>query len=89
LRARRPACSTRHPGGRIVVTLATDFADICRYDPTRSPGVIVLRPGDLPIQASLECLTGAIRALAVELTAGTLWIVEPQRLRIRDFSSGD
>lgn len=74
--------------GRILVTLDTDFADIRRYDPARSPGVIVLRPRDQSIRACLECLAGAIRALAVERITGTLWIVEPQRLRIRDFPSG-
>jgi predicted nuclease of predicted toxin-antitoxin system len=74
--------------GRILITLDTDFADIRRYDPTESPGVIVLRPHDQSIQACLECLGGAIRALAAERIAGTLWIVEPQRMRIRDFPSG-
>ena len=29
---------------RILVTLDMDFADTRRYDPSRSPGVIVLRP---------------------------------------------
>lgn len=71
--------------GRILVTLDTDFADIRRYDPARSPGVIVLRPRDQSIQATLQCLDSAIRALAVERITSALWIVEPERLRIRDF----
>lgn len=71
--------------GRILVTLDTDFADIRRYDPARSPGVVVLRPRDQSIPALLECLDAAIRALAVERIASALWIVEPERLRIRDF----
>lgn len=62
---------------RILVTLDSDFADIRRYDPGRSPGVIVLRPTSQSIQACLECLHAAIRALAVERIAGSLWIVEP------------
>jgi predicted nuclease of predicted toxin-antitoxin system len=70
---------------RILVTLDTDFADIRRYDPARSPGVIVLRPHDQSVQALLECLDAAIRALAFERIAHALWIVEPERLRIRDF----
>lgn len=74
--------------GRILVTLDSDFADIRRYDPVRSPGVIVLRPRDQSIQACLECLRAAARALGVERIAGTLWIVEPQRVRIRDHPSG-
>ena len=70
---------------RILVTLDSDFADIRRYDPGRSPGVIVLRPRDQSIKASLECLDAAIRGLTVERIANALWIVEPERLRIRDF----
>lgn len=70
--------------GRILVTLDSDFADVRRCDPVRSPGVIVLWPRDQSIQSCLECLRAAIRALGVERITGTLWIVEPQRIRIRD-----
>jgi predicted nuclease of predicted toxin-antitoxin system len=70
--------------GRILITLDLDFADTRRYDPARSPGVIVLRPPNQSIAASLQCLRGAIRALAVERITGTLWIVELDRVRIRD-----
>ena len=69
---------------RILITLDTDFADIRRYDPGRSPGVIVLRPHDQSIRACIECLEGAVRALTVERIEASLWIVEPQRIRIRD-----
>ena len=69
---------------RILVTLDTDFADTRRYDPGRSPGVIVLRPTSQSIGAIVQCLDGAIRALASERIEGTLWIVEAERLRIRD-----
>lgn len=74
--------------GRILVTLDLDFADTRRYDPGRSPGVIVLRPASQSIAAIVQCLDGAIRALAREQIAGTLWIVEPERLRIRDHARG-
>ena len=69
---------------RILVTLDTDFADTRRYNPARSPGVIVLRPRDQSIRATIECLEGAARALATERIQATLWLVEPERLRIRD-----
>ena len=72
---------------RILVTLDTDFADTRRYDPGDSPGVIVLRPPDQSIRACIDCLDGAIRALAVERIVESLWIVEPQRIRIRDHSA--
>jgi predicted nuclease of predicted toxin-antitoxin system len=74
--------------GRILVTLDLDFADTRRYAPERSPGVIVLRPENQSIQACLACLEGAVRALAVEPIRASLWIVEPERIRIRDHSSG-
>jgi predicted nuclease of predicted toxin-antitoxin system len=73
---------------RILVTLDSDFADTRRYDPARSPGVIVLRPPDQSIRACLQCLDGAIRALATERIQASLWIVEPQRVRIRDHPTG-
>lgn len=73
---------------RILVTLDTDFADTRRYDPAKSPGVIVLRPGTQAIQSCLECLDVAIRALKAETIEASLWIVEPQRLRIRDHPTG-
>lgn len=73
---------------RILITLDADFADIRRYDPARSPGVIVLRPRDHSIRSCLDCLDGAIRALARERIHASLWIVEPQRLRIRDHPTG-
>ncbi|HLA13741.1 MAG TPA: DUF5615 family PIN-like protein [Gemmatimonadaceae bacterium] len=73
---------------RILVTLDTDFADTRRYDPARSPGVIVLRPTDQSVKACMKCLEGAIRALATEPITSSLWIVEPERLRIRNHPTG-
>ena len=73
---------------RILVTLDTDFADTRRYDPGASSGVIVLRPHDQSIRAVLSCLDGAIRALATERIESALWIVEPDRLRIRNHPTG-
>ncbi len=69
---------------RILVTLDTDFADTRRYDPGRSPGVIVLRPPSQSVKAIIACLDGAIRALGSERIEGALWIVEAERLRIRN-----
>lgn len=73
---------------RILVTLDTDFADTRRYDPAKSPGVIVLRPHNQSMRAVLACLDGAIRALASERIEESLWIVEPDRLRIRNHPRG-
>jgi len=73
---------------RILVTLDTDFADTRRYDPARSPGVIVLRPTNQSIQSCLGCLDVAVRALKTETIEASLWIVEPERVRIRDYPTG-
>jgi predicted nuclease of predicted toxin-antitoxin system len=73
---------------RVLITLDLDFADTRRYDPVRSPGVIVLRPVDQSIQACLSCLAGATKALATERIEASLWIVEANRIRIRDHPSG-
>lgn len=69
---------------RVLITLDKDFADTRRYNPGASPGVIVLRPPNQSIVGTLQCLDGAIRALAALPIRATLWIVEPERLRIRD-----
>lgn len=74
--------------GRVLVTLDLDFADTRRYDPARSPGVIVLRPSDQSIAACLWCVDGAIRLLATMPIAQSLWIVETERVRIRDYPTG-
>ena len=73
---------------RVLVTLDTDFADTRRYNPAKSPGVIVLRPGDQSITSCLRCVDGAIRLLVVQRIARSLWIVEPDRVRIRDHPTG-
>ena len=73
---------------RILITLDTDFADTRRYNPERSPGVIVLRPVNQSIRSILACLDDAIRALAAERIEASLWVVEPGRVRIRDHPTG-
>lgn len=39
---------------------------------------------DQSIRSIVTCLDSAVRALATERIHATLWIVEPERLRIRD-----
>ena len=73
---------------RVLLTLDMDFTDTRRYDPSRSPGVIVLRPHDQSIRSVLQCLEAAVRALSVQRVRAALWIVEPERLRIRDHPTG-
>ena len=67
---------------RTLVTLDLDFANVLRYAPEASGGLVVFRgPDDL--LPTLRILTETlIRALAKASPAGQLWIVEPA-------SSGD
>jgi predicted nuclease of predicted toxin-antitoxin system len=79
------ACETED---RVLITLDMDFADVRRYDPGKSPGVIVLRPHNQSIRSVLVCLEAAVRVLSVRPVRASLWIVEPERLRIRDHPTG-
>ena len=73
---------------RVLITLDTDFADTRRYNPARSRGVVVLRPVNQSVGSIMQCLEAAIRALSMEPVTGALWIVEPERLRIRNHPTG-
>jgi predicted nuclease of predicted toxin-antitoxin system len=76
----RDACERE---SRILITLDTDFADVRGLHQATSPGVILLRPRDQSIQATLACLRGALRLLAVESPHGALWVVDAERVRVR------
>ncbi|MBI4603753.1 MAG: DUF5615 family PIN-like protein [Planctomycetes bacterium] len=68
---------------RGLVTLDLDFANPFRFQPSRYPGIAVLR---LPRKPSKEDLLFAVRTLAAALTreslAGRLWIIEVGRVRV-------
>lgn len=69
---------------RALITLDLDFSNILIYPPGEHPGIVVFR---LPDQAHVT-LEAAVRRvvdlLPQERLAGTLWIVEERRIRIRD-----
>lgn len=68
---------------RILITADLDLSDIRHYPPAQSPGYMVLRLPRQSKQALLDLLAKAIPMLAVRPINGRLWIVEPDRLRIR------
>jgi len=72
---------------RILVTLDLDFANVLRYPPEASGGIVVFRgPDDL--LPTLRILTETlIGALAKAGPGGQLWIVEPGRVRIHESQS--
>lgn len=68
---------------RILITADLDLSDIRRYPPSQTPGYMVLRLPRQSKQALLDLLAKAIPMLTVHPINGRLWIVEPDRLRIR------
>lgn len=75
------ACRTE---GRILVTLDLDFADIRTYPPNDHRGIWILRPHRQTIGNIVELLRGALKLLASEAYEARLWVVEKERVRIRE-----
>ena len=69
---------------RILVTFDLDFSDIRRYPPASHKGIWVLRPHTQSIENTLALLRGALVVLQPEPARGRLWIIEPERVRIRE-----
>ena len=70
--------------GRVLVTLDLDFADIRAYPPEKYPGIIVMRLRQQDKPYVLSITSRWIKALATETIEGRLWIVDDQRIRIRE-----
>ena len=69
---------------RIRVTFDLDFSDIRVYPPASHAGIWVLRPHTQSVENTLALLRSALLVLATEPTRGRLWIIEPERVRIRE-----
>jgi predicted nuclease of predicted toxin-antitoxin system len=67
---------------RILITLDLDFADPLRFPPAGGPGIMVLRPQRNTLSMIREILTAVLPALEHDRIEGTLWIVEPGRVRV-------
>lgn len=70
-------------GGRVLVTLDLDFADIRAYPPQQYPGLIVLRVRQQDKRQLIQVLQRVIPTLKQEPVQGRLWIIEERRIRIR------
>ena len=68
---------------RILVTLDTDFGNIKAFPPTEYPGLIVIRSKDQSKPVVLQLIKSFLTALEKESVENKLWVVEPNRLRIR------
>lgn len=70
--------------GRIVVTLDLDFADIRAYPPDQSPGFVVFRLARQDKPYVLLVAGRLIELLRTESPECKLWVVEEDRVRVRD-----
>ena len=82
-------CSDRHlydvccHEERTLLTFDLDFADITRFSPDRSSGIIVLRVPRRPtFQLIEQMLRRFLSVAATTPTKGQLWVVEETRIRI-------
>jgi len=69
---------------RVLITLDTDFADICNYPPQKLPGIMVLRLRRYDKNHILKVVQRLILLLSVKPLKSRLWIVEDTRVRIRE-----
>ncbi|MBA7606195.1 hypothetical protein ES703_13343 [subsurface metagenome] len=70
--------------GRALITLDTDFANIRNYPPQKFPGLIVLHLYRQDKPHVLEIIRRLVETLSAEQLDRRLWIVEEDRLRIRE-----
>jgi len=74
------ACASE---GRALITLDRDFGQVTRFPPERSVGVIVLEVGPrASVPSILDRLRDFLAVLETRSVVGSLWIVEPGRVRI-------
>ena len=69
---------------RVLVTLDAGFADIRAYPPSDCPGLIVLRLDRQDKETVLRVISRLRDLLERERIAERLWIVDEQRVRIRE-----
>jgi predicted nuclease of predicted toxin-antitoxin system len=68
---------------RILITLNFDFADIIAYPPQTYPGIIVIRAKSQNKSQIQLLITKLLTLFQDNDPAGSLWIVEEDRVRIR------
>jgi predicted nuclease of predicted toxin-antitoxin system len=68
---------------RVLFSLDLDFGDIRRYPPEECSGIVVLRPVEPDRETVLALLATALPAFAHEPIRQRLWIVDPNRIRVR------
>ena len=75
---------------RCLVTLDLDFANVLRFPPEPTAGIVVFRPANKAIITTLAALARQLVAgLKAERLGGRLWIVESGRIRIHQSADPD
>lgn len=69
--------------GRALVTLDKDLLDVRTYPPSAYPGIVVLRPHDQRASTLGTVLARTLPLFQTEQLAGSLWVVDEHRVRIR------
>ena len=69
---------------RALITLDMDFADIKTYPPSNYPGIFVFRIKQQSRSKVLEVLAKLIPILPSEPIEKQLWIVEEDKIRVRE-----
>jgi len=67
---------------RVLVTLDLDFADIRRRGVSESPGILVIRVGRQDVRTVCAAIRSALPDLERESLGGSIWIIEPHRVRV-------
>lgn len=68
--------------GRALVTLDLDFANVFRFPPEATEGILVLRLRSPLLPVVRELVDALVAMLDSRSPRGQLWIVEPGRVRI-------
>lgn len=75
----RHCCAER----RTLITLDRDFAQVPRFPPKASAGIVVLElGGPASLRLLLSRLNDFLAFVASRSVAGELWIIEPGRVRV-------
>jgi predicted nuclease of predicted toxin-antitoxin system len=69
---------------RTLITFDTDFADIRKYPPGVTAGIILLRLSSQSRPHVLSIISRVVTHLDVQRLAGRLWVVSDSDIRIRE-----